>query len=153
MTDALITAKQVEVAQEDKDLALAKTMKRAPLPRKPGESDFHYHRRLSRTLTEAQIQLAHDMHAVHAAAATGFVLPPLPVTDEQKAADVVQAEQLKVVPIEREPGETDAAFEARLALSPPVAAVDGATPQIDPVVSSDSSPTPTSPAPHAFAGA
>jgi hypothetical protein len=120
MTDAPVTAKQAEAAQESKDLALAKSMNRQPLARKPGESDFHYHRRLSRTLTEAQIQLAHDMHAVHSASASGFVLPPLPVTDEQKAADAAQAESLKVVPIEREPGETDAAFEARLKLSPPV---------------------------------
>jgi hypothetical protein len=153
MTDAPIA----EATQEDKDLALAKTMKRAPLPRKPGESDFHYHRRLSRTLTEAQIQLAHDMHAVHAAAATGFVLPPLPVTDEQKAADVVQAEQLKVVPIEREPGETDAAFEARLALSPPVGTVVvGGVPVgalTVPAEDSNLSPPLPNPAPHAFAGA
>jgi hypothetical protein len=119
MTDAPTAAQNAET-QESKDLALAKSMNRQPLARKPDESDFHYHRRLSRTLTEAQIQLAHDMHAVHSASASGFVLPPLPVTDEQKAADAAQAESLKVVPIEREPGETDAAFEARLKLSPPV---------------------------------
>ncbi len=119
MTDAPTAAQNAET-QESKDLALAKSMNRQPLARKPDESDFHYHRRLSRTLTEAQIQLAHDMHAVHSASASGFVLPPLPVTDEQKAADAAQAESLKVVPVEREPGETDAAFEARLKLSPPV---------------------------------
>jgi hypothetical protein len=122
MTDAPITPKQAEATQESKDIELARSMKRQPLARKLGESDFHYHRRLSRTLTEAQIQLAHDMHAVHSATASGFVLPPLPVTDEQKKADADQAKSLNVTPIEREPGETDVAFEARLALSPPVGA-------------------------------
>ena len=125
MTDAPIAAKQAEAReQSEQDLALAKSMKRQPLERKPGESDFHYHRRLSRTLTEAQIQLAHDMHAVHSAVATGFEIPPLPVTDEQKKVDAAQAESLGVVPVEREPGETDAAYDARLALSPLVGAKD-----------------------------
>lgn len=117
MTDAPIASTE---SQEAKDAALAKSMKRAPLLRNAGESDFHYHRRLSRTLTEAQIQLAHDMHAVHSAVAAGFEIPPPPVTDEQKAVDAAQAESLGVVPVERAPGETDAAYDARLALSPPV---------------------------------
>lgn len=125
MTDAPIAATE---SQEAKDLALAKSMKRQPLERKPGESDFHYHRRLSRTLTEAQIQLAHDMHAVHSAVAAGFEIPPLPVTDEQKKVDAAQAESLGVAPVEREPGETDAAYDARLALSPSVAVGGPATP-------------------------
>lgn len=124
MTDAPTAAKQAEATQESKDAALAKSMKRAPLLRNVGESDFHYHRRLSRTLTEAQIQLAHDMHAVHSAVAAGFEIPPPPVTDEQKKVDAAQAESLKVVPVEREPGETDAAYDAWLALSPPVAVAD-----------------------------
>lgn len=115
-------------SQEAKDAALAKSMKRQLLERKPGESDFHYHRRLSRTLTEAQIRLAHDMHAVHSAVAAGFEIPPPPVTDEQKAVDAAQAESLGVVPVERELGETDAAYDARLALSSPVAVGGPATP-------------------------
>jgi hypothetical protein len=157
MTDAPITPKQADATQESKDIELAKSMKRQPLARKPGESDFHYHRRLSRTLTEAQIQLAHDMHAVHSATASGFVLPPLPVTDEQKAVDEAHAKSLNVIPIERDPGETDAAFEARLALSPPVEAPTApAGPSGDflpgPAPTPVSPPAPN-PAPHAFAGA
>lgn len=146
MTDASVIAKQAEASQEDKDAALAKSMKRQPLERKPGESDFHYHRRLSRTLTEAQIQLAHDMHAVHSAVAAGFEIPPPPVTDEQKAVDAAQAESLGVVLVERAPGETDAVYDARLALSSPIGSKEGEA-------SSEqfaSSPTPAS---HAFAGA
>jgi hypothetical protein len=116
------TAKQAEADQESKDVAQAKAMRRRPLDRHPGESDFLYARRLSRTLTEDQIKLAHDMHAIHAAQASGFVLPPLPVTDEQKAIDAERAKELGLKPIERDPGETDAEFDARLALSELIAA-------------------------------
>jgi len=131
MTDVPVTAKQaaseaslspkaLEADQEAKDIALAKSLKRQPLERHPGESDFLYTRRLSRTLTEAQIALAHDMHAIHEASAAGYVLPPLPVSPEQKAADDARAKELGVKPLEREPGESDAAYDARLALSPPM---------------------------------
>jgi hypothetical protein len=113
-------------SQADQDAALAKSMKRQPLERKLGESDFHYHRRLSRTLTEAQIALAHDMHAIHAAQAAGFELPPLPVSDEQKAADIAQAKALGVKPVERNPGELDADYDLRLSASEPVDAVAAA---------------------------
>lgn len=120
MTDAPITAKQAEADQEIKDVAQAKAMRRQPLERKPGESDFLYARRLSRTLTEDQIKLAHDMHAVHSAIAAGYVLPPLPVSDEQKQIDAARAKELNLQPIDRLPGETDAQFDARLALSEPI---------------------------------
>lgn len=128
MTDVPVTAKQAEATQEAQDVALAKSLKRQPLERNPGESDFHYHRRLSRTLTEAQIALAHDMHAIHEALASGFVLPPLPVSPEQKAADAAQAKALGVKPVDREPGESDAHYDARLALSPPIGAAGPAGP-------------------------
>lgn len=112
--------------QTDKDLALAKKMGRQPLLREQNESDIEYSQRLRRSpklavvLTDDQIKLAHDMHAVHSAMARGYVLPPLPVTDEQKADDEAKAAELCVKPIEREPGETDEAFDVRLAASPSI---------------------------------
>lgn len=120
-----------EQTQADKDAAQAKALRRQPLERNPGESDFLYSRRLSRTLTEDQIKLAHDMHAIHAAQAAGFVLPPLPVFDEQKTIDAARAKELGVKPVERNPGELDAEFDARLAASEPLGV--GAPPNTPPV--------------------
>lgn len=114
--------------QTEKDIALAKKLGREPLLRHPNESDPEYSQRLRRSrkvaivLTDEQIKLAHDMHAIHSAMARGYVLPPLPITDEVKADDEAHAKELGVKPIERQPGETDAEFDVRLAASPPTAA-------------------------------
>lgn len=115
--------------QTEKDLALAKKMGRGPLFREPGESAAEYTRRLRITpklpvvLTDEQIKLARDMHAVHSAMARGYVLPPLPVTDEQKAEDEARAQEIGVKPVERQPGEIDEDFNERLAASPRIDAV------------------------------
>ena len=49
------------------------------------------------------------------------MLPPLPVTDEQRASDEVWAQERGVQPVLREPGETDEEYLARLDASPPIA--------------------------------
>ena len=113
--------------QIEKDNALAKKMGRVPVLRQAGENDKDYVVRLRAspkivpTLTDEQIKLARDMHAVHSAMARGYVLPPLPVTDEQRASDEVWAQERGVQPVLREPGETDEEYLARLDASPPIA--------------------------------
>lgn len=75
-------------------------------------------------LTEDQIKLARDMHTIHAAMAQGYILPPLPVTDENRSEDEARAQELGVQPVEREPGETDEKFNVRLGNSPKVGAME-----------------------------
>jgi len=112
--------------QAEKDRVLAKKMGRVPLLRNAGENDTAYSARLRQSpktipdLTDEQIKLARDMHAVHSAMARGYILPPLPITDEQKAADDAWAQERGVQPVLRDPGETDAEYSLRLDASPAI---------------------------------
>jgi hypothetical protein len=108
----------------DKDQSLAKKLGRQHVVREVGEADGSYIRRLRTqpkaaiVLTDEQVKLAWDMHAIHSATARGYILPPLPVSDEQKADDEAKAQEMGVKPVLRDPGETDESFDARLATSP-----------------------------------